>query len=99
MWVRICCPTLQSQWRIISGRLPHRGTLASRFLFGHDSLVLQSPGGSAHDWLRALMTAKTAFLPVAIIAPIVIASIMHYFVKRSALGVLLRGVGGNEQAD
>ena len=44
------------------------------------------------------MTTKTPFVPVAIIAPIVIGLCMHYVVKRSSLGVLLRGVGGNEQA-
>ncbi|NIZ01132.1 ABC transporter permease [Thalassospira lucentensis] len=70
----------------------------SFFWSGMAVLVLPSPGGSAPDWLRTLMTAKTPFLPVAIIAPIVIAVVMHYFIKRSSLGVLLRGVGGNEQA-
>ncbi|MDG4717835.1 MULTISPECIES: ABC transporter permease [Thalassospira] len=70
----------------------------SFFWAGMAILILPSPGGSAPDWLRTMMTAKTPFLPVAIIAPIIIGLSMHYFVKRSALGVLLRGVGGNEQA-
>jgi ribose transport system permease protein len=70
----------------------------SFFWSGMAILILPSPGGSAPGWLRIMMTAKTPFLPVAIIAPIVIALFVHYFVKRSALGVLLRGVGGNEQA-
>ncbi|MDP2699860.1 ABC transporter permease [Thalassospira sp.] len=70
----------------------------SFFWAGMAILILPSPGGAAPGWLRVMMTAKTPFLPVAIIAPIIIALTMHYFVKRSALGVLLRGVGGNEQA-
>ncbi|MBL1266942.1 MAG: ABC transporter permease [Halomonas sp.] len=70
----------------------------SFFWAGMAVLVLPSPGGSAPDWLRAIMTTKTPFVPVAIIAPIVIGLCMHYVVKRSSLGVLLRGVGGNEQA-
>ncbi|CAM3477613.1 MAG: ABC transporter permease [Halomonas sp.] len=70
----------------------------SFFWAGMAVLVLPSPGGSSPDWLRAMMTAKTPFVPVAIIAPVVIGLGMHYVVKRSSLGVLLRGVGGNEQA-
>ncbi|WP_339779983.1 ABC transporter permease [uncultured Thalassospira sp.] len=70
----------------------------SFFWSGMAILILPSPGGSAPDWLRTIMKAKPPLLPVAIIAPILIALIMHYFVKRSSLGVLLRGVGGNEQA-
>ncbi len=41
------------------------------------------------------MTAKPPFVPVAIIASIVIAIVAHYIVMRSSFGVLMRGVGGN----
>ncbi len=58
-------------------------------------LILPSPGGQAPAFVRALMTAKPPFVPIAIIASIVIAVVAHYIVMRSSFGVLMRGVGGN----
>lgn len=71
-------------------------TLGMSFVWGGLAvLLLPSPGGSAPGWVRAIMTAKPAFLPMAIVASIIIAAIAHYIVMRSSFGVLMRGVGGN----
>ncbi|THK34768.1 ABC transporter permease [Ensifer sp. MPMI2T] len=61
-------------------------------------LLLPAPGGQAPDWARALMTTKPPLAPIAIIASIVIALVAHLLVMRSSLGVLIRGVGGNERS-
>jgi ribose transport system permease protein len=79
------------------GALIHIRTLPSMsFVWGGLAvLLLPSPGGAAPGWVRAIMTAKPAFLPMAIVASIIIAAIAHYIVMRSSFGVLMRGVGGN----
>ncbi|MCA1367104.1 ABC transporter permease [Bradyrhizobium sp. BRP14] len=61
-------------------------------------LLLPAPGGQAPDWVRALMTMKPPFAPMAIVVSVVIAAAAHLLVMRSSLGVLIRGVGGNERS-
>jgi ribose transport system permease protein len=61
-------------------------------------LILPSPGGAAPEWLHWLMKSKPPVVPMAVIAAVVIASVVHVFVKRSSFGVVLQGVGGNAQA-
>lgn len=74
-------------------------TLGMSFVWGGLALlVLPSPGGSAPDWIRSLMTIKPAFVPMAVIAAFLIGLVVHLFIKRSSIGVLLQGVGGNERA-
>lgn len=74
-------------------------TLGMSFVWGGLAvLILPSPGGTAPDWLRALMTLKPPLIPIAIIVPTVLAILMHFFITRSFMGVLLQGVGGNERA-
>lgn len=74
-------------------------TLGMSFVWGGLAvMILPSPGGAPPAWLRSLMTVKPPLAPLAIIAPIVIALVAHLFVKRSSVGVLLQGVGGNERA-
>ncbi|OAP36920.1 ABC transporter permease [Sinorhizobium glycinis] len=61
-------------------------------------LLLPAPGGQAPDWVRALMTMKPPIAPMAIVASIAIAILAHLIVMRSSLGVVIRGVGGNERS-
>jgi ribose transport system permease protein len=71
-------------------------TLGMSFVWGGLAvLLLPSPGGEAPGWIRSIMTAKPPFVPMAIVASVVIAAITHYIVMRSSFGVLMRGVGGN----
>ena len=73
-------------------------TLGMSFVWGGLAvLLLPAPGGAAPDWIRALMTAKPPFVPMAIVASVLLAVVSHWIVMRSSLGVLLRGVGGNEK--
>jgi len=74
-------------------------TLGMSFVWGGLAiLVLPSPGGSSPLWLNQLMTIKPPFVPMAVVAVTVIGFAVHYLIKRSSIGVLLRGVGGNERA-
>ncbi|MGV8935604.1 MAG: ABC transporter permease [Allorhizobium sp.] len=74
-------------------------TLGMSFVWaGLAVLLLPSPGGSAPDWARWVMTVRPPLMPVAIIASVVIALVAHAIVMRSTFGVLLRGVGGNQRS-
>jgi ribose transport system permease protein len=74
-------------------------TLGMSFVWGGLSvLLLPAPGGVAPEWIRALMTSKPPFVPMAIVASILIAAVSHWLVVRSAYGVVIRGVGGNERS-
>lgn len=73
-------------------------TLGMSFVWtGLAVLILPAPGGSAPDWLRALMTVKPPFAPMAIFASVSIAAVAHLIVMRSTLGVRIRALGGNER--
>lgn len=73
-------------------------TLGMSFVWGGLAvLILPSPGGSSPEWLHAIMKSKPPFVPMAIIAAIIIGVTTHLLIKRSSFGVLLRGVGGNER--
>ncbi|ASY59342.1 MULTISPECIES: ABC transporter permease [Sinorhizobium] len=61
-------------------------------------LLLPAPGGQAPEWVRSLMTMKPPIAPMAIVASIVIAVVAHLIVTRSSLGVLIRGIGGNQRS-
>jgi ribose transport system permease protein len=74
-------------------------TLGMSFVWGGLAvLLLPSPGGVAPGWVRAVMVAKPPLIPMAIVASIVIAVLTHLLVMRSSLGVLIRGVGGNQRS-
>lgn len=73
-------------------------TLGMSFVWGGLAvLILPSPGGSSPEWLHSLMKAKPPYVPMAVILPIIIGIGTHLLIKRSSLGVLLRGVGGNDR--
>ncbi|APO70939.1 sugar ABC transporter permease protein (plasmid) [Rhizobium gallicum] len=74
-------------------------TLGMSFVWGGLAvLLLPSPGGQAPDWVRWLMTVKPPLAPMAIVASIVVAAVAHLVVMRSSLGVLIRGIGGNQRS-
>ncbi len=74
-------------------------TLGMSFVWtGLAVMILPSPGGSAPDWIRSLMTVRPPFAPMAIVASVLIALVAHLIIARSTLGVLIRGVGGNERS-
>ncbi|MBB3395471.1 MULTISPECIES: ABC transporter permease [unclassified Rhizobium] len=74
-------------------------TLGMSFVWGGLAvLLLPAPGGQAPDWVRWLMTVKPPLAPMAIVASIVIAAVAHLVVMRSSLGVLIRGIGGNQRS-
>lgn len=74
-------------------------TLGMSFVWGGLALfVLPAPGGVSPDWLRSLMTVKPPLAPMAVVAAVVIALATHLLIVRSAIGTVLRGVGGNAQA-
>lgn len=74
-------------------------TLGMSFVWmGLAVMILPAPGGAAPGWIRTIMTVKPPVLPMAIVASVLIAVIAHLIVARSSLGVLIRGVGGNERS-
>ena len=74
-------------------------TLGMSFVWlGLALLVLPTPGGSAPEWIRAVMTFKTPLLPFTIYASMALAAIVHVGLMRSAYGAVLRGAGGNPRS-
>jgi len=71
-------------------------TLGMSFIWmGGAILLLPAPGGTAPQWLQAIVRYKTPLLPFAIFVCIALALVVHLFLMRSTLGVVLRGAGGN----
>lgn len=74
-------------------------TLGMSFVWGGLAvLILPSAGGTAPEWVRAVMISKPPFVPMAIVASFLIAVVAHFIVMRSSVGVILRGVGGNSRS-
>jgi len=74
-------------------------TLGMSFVWaGLAVLVLPAPGGVAPPWLAGAMGWKPPLMPLAIVLSILIAVLAHLLLMRSSLGVLIRGVGGNERS-
>ena len=74
-------------------------TLGMSFIWvGGAVLLLPAPGGSAPQWLQALVKIKTPVLPFAIVVCVVLAVAVHLYLMRSWFGVVLRGAGGNPLA-
>ena len=74
-------------------------TLGMSFVWqGLSILRLPQPGGKPPEWLQTFMGLQTPFVPLPIIAAIVIALVVQFGLKRTSYGVVLRGVGGNPAA-
>lgn len=74
-------------------------TLGMSFVWqGLAILILPKPGGKAPDWLIALMSFKTPFVPFPVVAAVVIAVVVHFALMRTSYGAVLRGAGGNPGA-
>lgn len=78
-------------------------TLGMSFVWtGLAVLILPSPGGTAPGWVAAAMGWRPEIggvrMPMGIILSLVIAALAHLLIMRSAFGVLIRGVGGNERS-
>ncbi|RKE79527.1 ABC transporter permease [Rhizobium sp. AG855] len=74
-------------------------TLGMSFVWGGLAvLILPAPGGSAPNWIRAIMTSRPPLVPMAIVASVLIAAVSHFLIMRSSFGVVLRGVGGNARS-
>jgi ribose transport system permease protein len=74
-------------------------TLGMSFVWlGLSVLILPTPGGSAPDFMRWLMTLKPPYVPFPIIAAAVIAIVVHFALMRTSYGSVLRGSGGNPKA-
>ena len=74
-------------------------TLGLSFVWnGIAVLVLPSPGGTAPEWLHAMMTFRPPFIPLPVLIAIILGIVVHWLLIHSSLGVLLRGAGGSPLA-
>ena len=74
-------------------------TLGMSFVWqGLAILLLPKPGGKAPLWLQAIMGYKPAYVPLPILAAVLIAAIGYLGLMRTSYGAILRGVGGNPVA-
>lgn len=74
-------------------------TLGMSFVWsGLAVLILPTPGGTAPEWLVAIMKSRPPIVPMAIVASVLISVVAHLVVMRSGLGVRLRALGGNARA-
>ena len=74
-------------------------TLGMSFVWqGLAILLLPKPGGKAPDWLLHLTSLKVPWVPLPIVAALLIAGIAHVGLMRTSYGAILRGSGGNPLA-
>jgi ribose transport system permease protein len=74
-------------------------TLGMSFVWqGLAIMVLPKPGGKAPDWLQSLTSFKPPFIPLPILAAVIIAAVVHFGLMRTSYGAVLRGSGGNPAA-
>jgi len=74
-------------------------TLGLSFVWlGIAVMILPSPGGKAPDWLKAVMSLQTPWVPFPIVAAVVIGVAVHLALMLSSYGVIARGAGGNPKA-
>ncbi len=81
------------QWRNLPSIVV---TLGMSFVWqGLAVLLLPKPGGTAPSWLQAIMGFKPPYVPLPILAAILIAAIGYFGLMRTSYGAILRGTGGN----
>ena len=74
-------------------------TLGLSFVWlGLAVILLPTPGGLAPEWLSGLMRTRTPGMPLVLWASLGIALLVHSGLMRSALGTVMRGMGGNPRA-
>jgi ribose transport system ATP-binding protein len=74
-------------------------TLGMSFVWlGLSILLLPKPGGRAPDWLHAVMSLRPPFVPLPVIAAVLIVGVVHVALMRTSYGAILRGAGGNAEA-
>jgi ribose/xylose/arabinose/galactoside ABC-type transport system permease subunit len=74
-------------------------TLGASFVWlGLSLLVLPTPGGAAPEWLAGIVAWKPPFVPLPIIAGVLLAAVGHWLFMRSSYGVVLRGIGSTPRA-
>lgn len=73
-------------------------TLGASFIWaGIGQTIQPSPGGSAPDWLRALVAWRVPGLPTPLLL-ILLAGLVAWAIDRAPLGVVLRGFGSSPAA-
>ena len=71
-------------------------TLGMLFVWqGLAILLLPTPGGKAPEWLHAIVSVKTPFVPWPIVVVALLAVVTHFGLMRTSYGAILRGAGGN----
>ena len=84
------------QWRNLPSIVV---TLGMSFVWqGLAVLLLPKPGGHAPVWLTSLMGAKPPYVPLPILAALIIAAVCWFGLMRTSYGAILRGTGGNAVA-
>jgi ribose transport system permease protein len=74
-------------------------TLGMSFVWqGLAILVLPSPGGAAPSWLAAIMAYRPPWIPLPVLAALLIAVVAQFGLMGTAYGTILRGSGGNAAA-
>ena len=74
-------------------------TLGMSFIWqGLAVLILPQPGGTAPDWLLAIMAIRPPFVPLPILAALGIAAVAYLILMGPSYGAILRGYGGNAAA-
>jgi ribose transport system permease protein len=74
-------------------------TLGMSFVWqGLAILLLPQPGGRAPVWLQTIMGYKPPYVPLPIVAAVIIAAVAWFGLMRTSYGAILRGAGGNATA-
>ena len=74
-------------------------TLGLSFVWlGLAIILLPTPGGRAPDWLAALFHTRPPIMPLALWGAAIVALVMQLALMRSAIGTVVRGLGGNARA-